>query len=88
MVFDAGSIAIYLVGLFLLYLCCWIFLKPLKWILRFGITWLLGGVGIWILNAIGVAFGWHLALNPFTAMIGGVLGIPGLIVAWALAMLL
>ena len=65
MVFDMGSIFMYILGLFLLYLCCWLFLKPLKWLFRLLLSCVLGAAA--------------LALNPLTAMITGVLGAPGMI---------
>ncbi len=76
---DAGSILLYTIGFFLLYLFCWIFLKPIKWLLRLGGTWILGGLAIALWNLVGSSMGMALNLNPLTAMFAGVLGVPGMI---------
>ncbi|MEE1012887.1 MAG: pro-sigmaK processing inhibitor BofA family protein [Clostridia bacterium] len=88
MIFDTGSIFLYLVGIFLLYLFCRIFLKPIKWLMKLALSCLLGGVGILACNWIFGALGWHIALNPLTAMITGVMGIPGMIMAQILTTIL
>ncbi len=88
MVFDAGSVFLYVVGLFLLYLCCWIFIKPLKWLLRLGGSWLMGGAAVALWNFLAGGAGWGLALNPLTAMITGVLGVPGMILIFILTKIL
>ena len=79
MVFDMGSIYMYILGLFLLYLCCWLFLKPLKWLFRLLLSCVLGAAALAVFNLVAGLAGWHLALNPLTAMITGVLGAPGMI---------
>ena len=77
MVFDMGSVFVYLAGLFLLYLCCRLFLKPLKWLLHLFFHCLLGTGGILLFNFVAGSAGWHLAVNPLTAITSGVLGVPG-----------
>lgn len=79
MVFDSGTIFICIGGVFLLYLCCRLFLTPIKWILRLGLSWLIGGGAILAFNFFGAFWNLHIALNPFTAMVTGVLGVPGMI---------
>lgn len=37
-----------------------------------------GGAALWGLNLAGAAIGFHLGLNPATALIVGILGLPGL----------
>ncbi len=76
---DVGTIVLYVVGLFFLYLLCWIFIRPIKWLLKLAGSCVLGGVGIGIFNLVFSGLGWYLAINPLTAMTTGVLGIPGLI---------
>lgn len=88
MVVDMGSVILYLIGIFLLYLICRIFLKPLRWFLRLVLSAVLGGVGIFALNYLFGGIGWHLYLNPLTAMITGVLGIPGMILIHLLTAML
>lgn len=79
MVFDMGSIFLYLTGLFLLYLCCWLFLKPLKWLFRLFLSCAAGAAALAVFNFAAGFAGWHLALNPLTAMVTGVLGAPGMV---------
>ena len=79
MVFDTGSVVLFVIGIFLLYLCCWFFIKPLKWLFRLFLSCLLGAAAIWVFDLIGGGLGWHLALNPLTALITGVLGLPGMV---------
>ncbi len=88
MAMDAGTVFLYVIGLFFLYLLCWIFIKPLKWLLRLGGSCLLGGVTIGVCNVLFSGLGWHLAINPLTAMTTGVLGIPGMILARVLGSVL
>ena len=38
-----------------------------------------GGVALWLLNAVGGYAGFHLALNPLSAAVTGLLGIPGVV---------
>lgn len=84
MVFDFGTIGAYTLGLFLLYVCCWLFLKPIKWFLKLMLNSTLGGVFIFIINMIGGYFNFHIALNPLTALITGVLGLPGIVTTYIL----
>ncbi|MBO5364203.1 MAG: pro-sigmaK processing inhibitor BofA family protein [Clostridia bacterium] len=85
---DAGSILLYTAGLFLLYLCCWIFIKPIKWLLRLGGSCLLGGVTILLWNLVGSGWGMPITPNPLTAMFAGVLGVPGMILTGILERIL
>lgn len=84
MVFDMGSIFAYVLGLFLIYMCCWLFLKPLKWLFRLMISCLIGSGCLALLNILGGVLNFHIALNPLTALISGVLGVPGVIMTLVL----
>ncbi len=85
---SGGTILLYTVGFFLLYLCCWFFIKPIKWLLKLGFICALGGVSIVLWNLVGKGLGLALCLNPLTAMFAGVLGIPGMILAGILGSIL
>ena len=85
---DAGTIILYVIGLFFLYLLCWIFIKPIKWLLKLGGSCVLGGLGIGLFNLFFSGVGWQLAINPLTAMTTGVLGVPGLILLGVFSRLL
>lgn len=88
MIMDAGSVFLYLTGIFLLYLGCRLFIKPLTWLLKLFLSCLLGAGGILICNWILGVLGWHIAVNPLTAMITGVMGIPGMMMVRILSMIL
>lgn len=51
--------------------------KPLEVFMRVLGSSLLGGAALWIVNLIGGWLGFHLGLNPASAAIVGVLGVPG-----------
>lgn len=38
---------------------------------------IVGVVALFLINAVGQAFGFHIAINPATALTAGVLGLPG-----------
>lgn len=53
--------------------------KPLEWAFRIVGNSIAGGVALLLVNAAGNFVGFHIGLNPFTAVTVGMLGIPGLI---------
>ena len=52
-------------------------LFPMKKILKLILNSFLGAMLIWLINVIGTSFGFHIGLNYITAIIVGILGIPG-----------
>ncbi len=82
---DAGTMVLYTIGFFLLYLLCWFFIKPLKWLLGLLGVGVWGGLAIFLWNLIGTRMGMGLNLNPLTAMFAGVLGVPGMILTGVLS---
>ncbi|MDI9476316.1 MAG: pro-sigmaK processing inhibitor BofA family protein [Natronincolaceae bacterium] len=76
---ELNIILAYAVGLILLYVVGWILLIPLRWMIRLIWNGTLGGIMLFIINLIGGIWGIHLAINPFSAVFVGVLGIPGVI---------
>ena len=50
---------------------------PIKWILKLILNSIFGGMLIWIINLIGGIWGVHIGLNFYTAILVGILGIPG-----------
>lgn len=85
---NAGTLMLYTGGFFLLYLCCWFFIKPIKWLLKLIITCVLGGVAIFLWNLVGDGIGITVNLNPLTAVFTGILGLPGMILAGILSSIL
>ena len=54
-----------------------IFLWPLKVILRLTVNSILGGIGIFLINIVGSGFGIMIPLNMISAVMVGILGLPG-----------
>jgi inhibitor of the pro-sigma K processing machinery len=76
---EVGIFLAYAFGALMVYVFGRFFLVPLKWILGALISSLLGGVAIMFINILGTSCGLFIPLNVFTAVITGVLGVPGLI---------
>lgn len=52
---------------------------PMKLIIKLLINALVGGIILWVLNLIGAGFGFTILLNWATALVVGILGVPGVI---------
>ncbi len=76
---EINIILAYAVGLILLYVFGWILLIPLKWIIRLIFSSILGGIMLFLLNLVGDIWGIGLAINPISAIVVGILGMPGII---------
>ena len=87
-----GGFRFYCGGIFLA--LCIVFLlgkilgKPARWIGRLLLNGIIGGVVLYLVNLFGGLIGLHAALNPFTALIAGTLGIPGVALVLVLPLLL
>jgi len=75
-------------GLALLYLIGWLLLVPMRFLWRLLAGSLLGGLALWLVNHFGALVGFAVPLNPFTALITGALGLPGLALVAILSRLL
>ncbi len=75
-------------GLVLLYLIGWLLLIPMRFLWRLLAGSLLGGFMLWMVGQFGFLFGFTVAVNPFTALIAGCLGVPGAALVVALSILL
>ena len=71
MIYISCIIAIFLFGK--------IFIVPIKAILKLIINSILGILLIYIVNLVGGIWNFHIGINVFTAIIVGILGIPGII---------
>ncbi len=69
----------YTAGLVGLLLTLQLLARPLELLLKTLGNGIIGGVALWVFNLVAGWFGYHLALNPVSAMIVGMLGVPGLI---------
>ncbi|NMA34126.1 MAG: pro-sigmaK processing inhibitor BofA [Clostridiaceae bacterium] len=77
----------FMAGLILMFILVRLFLKPLKVVMKLVLNALLGALALLIANWIGGLFGFHIALNVYTAFIVGTLGIPGFILLVILKLL-
>ena len=75
-------------GLVLLYLIGWLLLVPMRFLWRLVAGGLLGGLALLVLNRFGALVGLNVPVNPFTALIVGFLGVPGIALLVALTYLL
>lgn len=76
---KTAAIIIGITSLFILYILCRVFIKPLKWFMHLAFSCLLGCLTMFAANKLLFPLGISFSLNPLTAMLGGVLGIPGMI---------
>jgi len=79
---------IFLACICFLFLIGRIFIVPIKWISKLIFNSILGGLMIWAINLIGGIWGFHIGLNFFTAIMVGLLGIPGAVCLVVIALLL
>lgn len=75
-------------GLALLYLIGWLLLVPMRFLWRLMAGGVLGGLALWLLNQLSGLIGFSVAVNPFTALAVGFLGLPGLGLVVALQLVL
>ena len=77
--FDMTSIMAYATGLVLIFVFCRIFIKPIKWMIKLLINGILGGLILAAVNFVGGFAGITVLINPMSALISGLLGVPGVI---------
>ncbi|HOQ36780.1 MAG TPA: pro-sigmaK processing inhibitor BofA family protein [Acetivibrio sp.] len=69
----------YIIGIILLYFLGRYLADPMKIVVRLIFNTVLGTVSLLGINLAGSLFNYHIALNPVTALISGILGIPGVL---------
>ena len=69
----------YAFGLILLYIIGWLLIVPIRVILKLIANAIVGGITLIVLNFIGGFIGISIGINPITALVVGVLGVPGVI---------
>ena len=77
-----------LIGVAILFVVLKLLALPMKLIIKLVVNGLIGGVIIFVINLIGANFGFTIDLNWISALIVGILGIPGVIIAAILQFLL
>ncbi len=86
---DRGLIILaWIIGVLIVFAFGKAMLLPLKIILRLVINGILGGIAIIIINLIGAPLGFTISLNVFSALVAGILGLPGIILLVILKFLL
>ncbi|NMA66884.1 MAG: pro-sigmaK processing inhibitor BofA [Clostridiaceae bacterium] len=78
----------WIVGVLIIVLLGKTMLLPLKVMVRLVINAIIGGIAILIINVIGGPLGFTIPLNPLSALIAGILGLPGIILVVILKYLL
>ena len=68
-----------IIGILLLWLIIKLFSKPIKWVFKLLLNTLLGFVLLLIFNYLGQFIGLNITVGWLSALITGVLGVPGII---------
>lgn len=76
---ELNSVIVYIACIIFLFLIGRFLVLPFKSIAKLIGNSILGGILIFVINAIGSIWGFHIGLNVGTAVITGILGIPGVI---------
>ena len=76
---DTHTVIIYLGSIICLFIVGRLFYVPLRYVTKLIINSLLGALLLYIINMIGSAFGFHIGIHIGTAIVVGMLGIPGAI---------
>ena len=71
-------VAAFGLGLALLYWVGYLLVVPTRFVWRMMACGVLGGIALWVLNQLSGFTGITVAVNPFTALTLGALGVPGL----------
>jgi len=72
-------IVAYAVGILLILLFGRILVIPLKIVLKLVYNGLVGGLVLWLVNLIGSPMGFSLPITVWTALLVGILGLPGVL---------
>ena len=75
---DWNVIAAVVFGLFVLYFISRIFYRPLKIVFSTLLHVVLGGAAIYLYNLVGALWGLTIGFNVISALIVGIMGLPGL----------
>jgi inhibitor of the pro-sigma K processing machinery len=86
---DRGLIVLaWVAGILIVLALGKVLLLPMKVILRLIINGLLGGLAIFLINLLGQPIGFFIPLNIVSALVAGILGLPGIILLVILKFLL
>lgn len=77
---DLTMIIPFAIGVLVLFIVLKLLTLPMKLIVKLLINSIVGGIAIFVINLIGANFNFAIDLNWFSAIIVGVLGLPGAII--------
>lgn len=81
------TVLFFAVGLGLLYGLGWLLMMPVRRIMKFVLNGVLGGALLVLINMFSEALGFTVAINAFTCILTGFLGVPGVILLAAISWL-
>lgn len=76
---ELGIMLAYAAGILLLYVIGYIFMFPIKVVMRLIINSVIGALCLLVLNFLAGPVGLHIPVNLITAVVTGVLGVPGVL---------
>ena len=76
---EIGILLAYGFGILVLYLLGYLLLVPIKFLLKLLCNSLFGGVFILVINRVADPWDIHIPLNILSAILTGILGLPGII---------
>lgn len=85
---DIGIVLAYSAGIMLIFMLSWILVIPFKIVGKFVLNALIGGLLIILFNFFGQLTGVNIGVNEITALIVGLLGVPGFIAILAIKLIL
>lgn len=68
----------YILGLLILFVVTKIFFKPIRFVVRLIANSILGALALWLINLLHPIIGIYIGINPITALVTGLLGLPGI----------
>ena len=83
MIFDTSSIIFGTLAIAAVYVACLFFLKPLKMVFRLCLNIAFGGAAVYVINLAGGILGIKIGLYLFTSAVAGFMGIPGVLLLYA-----
>jgi len=85
---DTQAAIMYLACIICLFIVGRLFYVPIRYIVKLSINSILGAIVLYIINLVGSSFGFHIGIHIGTAIIVGILGIPGAVLLIVLQCLL
>lgn len=76
--FDTDVIGAFALGMIILFVVVRILYAPLRAFFKLAVNSVCGGLIMLVVNIAGSLFGVHIGINVFTALVAGLLGIPGI----------